>query len=378
MKILIVSHEFPPVGGGGANACYFLSREFVKMGHEIEIVTVDFNDLPEEENNNGVLIRRVKAKRKHKEHCSFMEMLDFLVKATPLCMKLHKENSYDICLTFFGIPSGPIGYLLKKRYNLPYIIRFGGGDVPGFQDRFTTVYKILGPAIKTIWRNADSLVANSEGLRKMALDYYSKKDFEVIYNGVDTDYYRPSEDKNSEDINILFVSRLIERKGLKFIIPEVKRILENTTKKIRFTVVGDGPYRETLENMVKENELEDYFFFEGQKNREEILPYYQDGDIFILPSKKEGMPNVVLEAMACGLPVIISPCQGAPELVSDNGYICETDGFADKIIELINDDSKRREMGKKSKERIDNLFGWNRTASSYIEIMNRILDKQDV
>ncbi len=72
---------------------------------------------------------------------------------------------------FFGIPSGPLGLYLKRKYEIPYVIRFGGGDIPGFQDRFSVIYKLIGPAIKAIWRNSDALVVNSSGLRKMALDY---------------------------------------------------------------------------------------------------------------------------------------------------------------------------------------------------------------
>ena len=71
--------------------------------------------------------------------------------------------------------------------------------------------------------------------------------------------------------------------------------------------------------------------FVGQKNKKEIVPFYQNADLFILPSAKEGMPNVVLEAMACGLPIIMTPCEGSKELVQDNGYILLTSEMGEKI-----------------------------------------------
>ena len=103
------------------------------------------------------------------------------------------------------------------------MIRFGGGDVPGFQERFTKVYKVIAPAIKLIWKKADALIANSQGLKDMALDFYNKKPFDVIPNGVDTEVFYPSVKEESDEFKILFVSRLIERKGLQFIIPQLKK-----------------------------------------------------------------------------------------------------------------------------------------------------------
>lgn len=241
MKILAISHEFPPIGGGGANACYFLTKGFVEKGHEVTLVTANYQGMPESEIVNGVRVIRVNSKRAHKEHCSFKEMLSYLLKAYPVANKLQKRENFDVCLVFFGIPSGPIGYMLKKKYKLPYVIRFGGGDVPGFQERFTKVYKIIAPAIKLIWKKADALIANSQGLKDMALDFYNKKPFDVIPNGVDTEVFYPSVKEESDEFKILFVSRLIERKGLQFIIPQLKKIQDSTEKSVKLIVVGDGP-----------------------------------------------------------------------------------------------------------------------------------------
>lgn len=237
MKILMISHEYPPIGGGGANACMYLAREYAKVLHDVTIVSVWYEGQLETEDSYGIHIIRVKSKRRYKEHCSFLEMTDYLYKAWPIVKRLEKEHHFDICQVFFGIPSGPIGYALRKKYGVPYIIRFGGGDIPGFQDRFAVLYKMLGPFLKVIWSNADALIANSEGLKKLAVDFYDKKTIDVIYNGVDTNKFYPiikSENGYSTDnkiIKILFVSRLIERKGLQFIIPKLKEIEKKSQKK---------------------------------------------------------------------------------------------------------------------------------------------------
>ena len=78
MNILVVSHEFPPIGGGGANACLFLTRGYVQAGHKVTLVTVWYEGLKERENLDGVEIIRVRSKRAHKEHCSFQEMFSYI------------------------------------------------------------------------------------------------------------------------------------------------------------------------------------------------------------------------------------------------------------------------------------------------------------
>lgn len=370
-KILAVSHEFPPIGGGGANACYYLTKGFAEKGYEVTLVTANYQNLPEDEIQNGVRILRVNCKRSHMEHCSFSEMMSFLMKAKPVVKELAKKERFDLCLVFFGIPSGPLGYYLKKKYHIPYIIRFGGGDIPGFQERFKTIYQLLAPMIRKIWREAEARIANSDGLRQMALDFCDKYPFLVIPNGVDTERFTPGVKKNRDYLEILFVSRLIERKGLQFVIPELKSFQEGTSKKIKLVVVGDGPYRQELERIASEHQVNDMISFEGQKSKDEIVPYYQNADIFILPSKKEGMPNVVLEAMSCGLPIVMTPCQGAKELIDGNGYVSEISGFAEKVKELVQDDDLRNHMGKRSRELAEKQFGWQATRDAYIELIHR-------
>ena len=372
MKILAISHEFPPIGGGGANACYFLTKGFVEKGHEVTLITANYQGMPEDEIVNGVHIIRVNSLRAHKEHCSFKEMLSYLLKAYPVANKLQKKNKYDVCLVFFGIPSGPIGYLLKKKYKLPYVIRFGGGDVPGFQERFTKVYKLIAPAIKMIWKNADALIANSQGLKDMALEFYDRKPFEIIPNGVDTQVFYPIEREGSREFRILFVSRLIERKGLQFIIPRLKEIQDSTEKNVKLIVVGDGPYRGTLEQIAEENNVSNMIEFVGQKGKDEIVSFYQNADLFILPSAKEGMPNVVLEAMACGLPIIMTPCEGSKELIDGNGVIASIDNIVGNIIDLLQNDEKRRGFSRESVKRSRKNFSWQGVVDDYEKEIMRV------
>ncbi|MBD5469532.1 MAG: glycosyltransferase family 4 protein [Lachnospiraceae bacterium] len=379
MKILIISHEYPPLGGGGANACFFLARQFAQSGNDVDILTAMYEGLPKtEKTETGVKIYRVKCKRKNKEKSSFAEMLSFLCSAWRKAEKMARENHYDKCLTFFGIPSGPIALHLKRKYGLPYVVRFGGGDIPGAQKRFKYVYAVVSPILRTIWREADALIANSEGLKKRAQRFEKRYEISIIENGVDDQFFCPLEEKAEGDIlKILFVSRLIEGKGLQFVIPKVKdinaQVAQKGKKGIELLIVGDGPYRTILEKITKENEVEDLVRFEGRKNKDEVREYYRNADLFILPSLSEGMPNVVLEAMATGLPIVMTPCEGSKELINGNGIISKVEEFDKALVEMCISDDKRKIMGQTSRKLVEEHFRWKVSAQKYLFLMNEIL-----
>lgn len=373
MNILIVSHEYPPVGGGGANACLYLAKNYAALGHGVTILTARFRELPPEEEQDNVHIIRVRALRKKEDKSTFLEMFSFLCSAWLKVGRIVRKEKYDVCQIFFGIPSGPIGLFLKKKYGIPYVIRFGGGDIPGAQKRFSFIYKLLSPAIHSIWKNADALVANSTVLQQKALRFESKYAIDIISNGVDSDFFTRTKAESKlgtgvsdKQINVLFVSRLIQGKGLQYIIPEMKRINLACGKKVLLTIAGDGPYRGELERITSESAVESYVAFVGRKTKEELYQYYSNADLFILPSESEGMPNVVLEAMAMGLPILMTPCGGSKELIADNGRVEPIERFVDTLIELCNDEQGRIYMGKQSERLARTKFGWQEKAKEYI------------
>ncbi len=372
MKILIISHEYPPIGGGGANACLNLAREYGEAGHKVNIVTAWYKGTDEHSSEGNVTIHRVKSRRACVDHSSFSEMFDFLIKAKPFVDKLEKEEHFDICQIFFGIPSGPLGLYLKKKYELPYVIRFGGGDIPGAQKRFAFIYKALSPAIKSIWENAATLVANSRGLKERAEKFYNKKEIKIIPNGVNL-LKAPEQEviKNEDEIVLLFVSRLIEGKGVQDIIPlmpEISKECQEAGKKVLLRIVGDGPYREELERISLETMADRLVEFIGQKNKDELSQFYMGADIFVFPSRSEGMPNAVLEAMAYGLPIIMTPCEGSEELIHGNGYICHVDKIKDRITELCLSTSLREKMGVESMRLAQDYFSWGKAANGYLDL----------
>ncbi|MCR5502351.1 MAG: glycosyltransferase family 4 protein [Lachnospiraceae bacterium] len=383
MKILMISHEYPPVGGGGANICIHLSKEFALKGHQVDIVSIWFEgeeDVTRKTFGNGsVNIYRLHSKRKSVAQSSFAEMFDYIRKALPFSKRLEKEQHYDICFAMFAIPGAPVAWVLKKKFHLPYIIQFGGGDVPGFQDRFKIIYKFLGPAEKVLWKNAGALISNSDGLKEMAEKFYRKKEILVIYNGADhIDLPADLEEtKHKEyDFTILFAHRLIRRKGLQLFLPQMKELAEKAKadgKKVRLIVVGDGPCKQEYEDTVRELGITDVVEFTGQKSKDELPSYFLMADVFILPSYKEGMSNVVLEAMSYGLPILMTPCEGSKELIDGNGFAIPAEAFGDHALRLMRDKDLRISFGKRSQALIDEKFLWSELADSYLTLFEKTI-----
>src|SRR5690606_9948072 len=127
MRILILNSEYPPVGGGAGNASAHIAMQLAKMGHQISVVTSQFRGLPHEEQDGLIALHRVPSLRRRQDRSTPLEQMIFLLSATLRCMKLIPRFQPDAVLAFFGIPSGMVAWLIKKRYGIPYVVSLRGG-----------------------------------------------------------------------------------------------------------------------------------------------------------------------------------------------------------------------------------------------------------
>ncbi len=98
-------------------------------------------------------------------------------------------------------------------------------------------------------------------------------------------------------------------------------------------------------------------------------------DLFVLPSLSEGMPNVVLEAMASGLAIVMTPCEGSRELVTDNGIIASLDGFSEALLRVCVDEEERIRMGHNSLRRVEAHFRWESIGERYLSVLGDSVEK---
>jgi len=376
MRILMINYEFPPIGGGGGNVTHYISKNLAQGGHDVQVVTSRFRDLPKYEELDGFKVHRVPVLRKSADVCGVHEMFTFVVSASLYSLRLVKDFHPDVVHVFFGIPSGPVAYLLKKLYNLPYIVFLGGRDVPRPNPDppfYRLVYGLLKPAIRSIWGNSRAVVACSEGLREMALKTDSHANIHVVPDGVDLSRFHPvKRDARPESVRILGIGRLIPRKGFDCLIRSLPEVMRLTDRDFCVEIVGDGPLRGDLTRLAEKLGVERKVTFAGAVPYEHLDEKYQQADVFVLSSHAEGMPLVVLEAMASGLPIVATQVQGIEALVRQNvnGYLfspADHRSLGKHLAAIIDDDAVRPRMGRESAV-IVRKYDWANITEQYLHI----------
>ena len=163
MRILMMCYEFPPIGGGGAGVVRGLSAQLVRMGHEVDVVTMRYRGLPKRELVDGVDVHRVPCVRLSTSWCTMAEQATYLATVVPYAVKLARRRYYDINHTHFIFPDGLAAMSLRRIVGLPYMITSHGSDVPGFNPhRFLLAHRTLAPVWRQVVAGAEQIVCPSE------------------------------------------------------------------------------------------------------------------------------------------------------------------------------------------------------------------------
>lgn len=374
MNILMLNYEFPPIGGGAANAHLRLLRQYADMSDlRVDVLTsAPKPGVVVEEFSENITIHKVGIHKKHLHFWRKSEVIEWLFKAKPHYRRLLRENDYDMVHAFFGFPTGWLCYRTANR--MPYIISLRGSDVPGQHARLQLEYKILAPVFRAIWRNAAALVACSEGLKDRALRFLPSASIDVIPNGVETDRFHPAQAGATADkLRLLTVGRLSATKRVEMLIDAVE-ILHADGVKLHLTVAGGGQLEPALKETVSQRKLGEIVEIAGRIDPENMPQVYRESDIFVSATAQEGMSNAMLEAMASGLPVITTRCEGVEELITDNGVIVErasAEEIAGAVRNLADKPQERREMAVAARSRAEQ-FTWSRSAREYLALYERL------
>jgi len=373
MHILILNSEYPPIGGGASNASAQIAAQLVKLGQQVTVLTAAYKEFPREEVVDGVRVLRLPGLRSQPDRSTTGEQIVFMLSAALLGLWRVRRLRPDGVLAFFGAPSGVAAWFWSYFLRLPYLVSLRGGDVPGFRPYdFARQHRLLGPLLRRVWRRAGAVVANSEGLRALGLAFEPQVAIQVIPNGVDLESFSPGE-RPWEPPRLLFVGRIVYQKGLDLLF---SALAQSKIKDWRLTLAGDGPRLEQLRQQAKALGIEGQVQFLGWQSRERLPEIYRQANLFVYPSRHEGMPNAVLEAMASGLPVLATRIAGNEELVSEGTGILappeDATALAAALRTLLADPKLRQRLGAAARKRVAEAYSWPRVAQAYLQLMRKI------
>jgi len=368
MRILMTSYEFPPIGGGGAAVVAGMARELVASGHEIDLVTMSFQDHPREEMVDGVRLYRVPCLRKAKHSCTTPEAFSYLAGAMPTIHRLLTKHRYDVGHAHFILPDGLLAWQAKRYSGLPYVITAHGSDVPGYNPhRLRAAHQMVRPVWKAVVHGASRVICPSEILEQLVqAQRPAPLKTVVIPNGLQVDSYSP----RPLSPRVLVVTRMLERKGVQYVL----EALAGTAVAAEVNIVGDGPYLPELRRRAEALHSPARFWGWLDNRSPELRDIYQSSGIFVLPSEAENFPIVLLEAMAAGLAIVTTAGTGCAEVVGDAGILVpvrDSRAIGRALKRLVEDDTLRRRLGAAARKRIEDNFTWRAVARRYVEEYQR-------
>ncbi|MGY1529471.1 glycosyltransferase family 4 protein [Luteimonas sp. A649] len=231
--------------------------------------------------------------------------------------RLRRER-YDLLFASWGYPDAVGTARLAGTLGLPYVVKVHGSDL-----NVQANYRLRRPQIAAALRGARAVVTVSSALADKARALGAAKDrVHLLYNGVDGACFRPGDQATARDALglqsdarlVLYVGNLKQSKGCLDLLEAFPAVLARHPR-ARLAFVGSGPAGPVLERRARQLGVADRVQLAGARPHEELPAWMQAADLLSLPSHNEGVPNVVLEAMACGLPVVASDVGGIPEVL---------------------------------------------------------------
>jgi glycosyltransferase involved in cell wall biosynthesis len=375
----MLNNEFPPVGGGTGTVNHAL---LLRWAQQTDLYIDQVTGAPGKESSVEQLGKRIKIYRLpigrgDIHHASNRELLSFGAKALLQGLRLHLARRYDLCFAWSALPAGWSALALSRLTSLPYLVRVCGPDIPGFEERYGSLYPLLTPVIKSIWRGARCVVAKCAGEAEMIHAVDPKMPVTLVPNGVDLAGFQTANlASRSAPLRLICVARLIERKGQHHLIQAFQQLCTQGFD-ARLDLVGAGDARQNFQALADHLGVGERVRFLGYIPREEISKYYAAADVFVLASYNEGMSVATLEAMASGLPIVVTRTGGTTELVVEgvNGLTFawgDVHRLAQHLHHLAADRDLVRRMGIASRQRAA-LFSWEAAASHYVDLFHLLM-----
>jgi glycosyltransferase involved in cell wall biosynthesis len=379
MKIALLSEKYTPDIGGLAISTERLARLLSSAGHEVQVFSPTINLSPSEKRTltlNSVSVTRFGA---HKR------IDDTLADWFELIIEQHRQNSFDVLHAYFLTQAGFVATYTGKYLNLPSVISIRGNDIERAvfdPSKFSHVMYAL--------QNASTVTTNAIELVNRAKAFFDREVI-LIPNGINSEHFKPMTRNEGleealglkgkakdERIPIIgFAGELREKKGLKTLLSAYAQICK--IRPAALLIVGQvrlGEDQQAVDEFQALNP-DSQIIVTGSTSHNDLPAYYSLMDVFVHPSLRDGMPNALLEAMACEKPVIATPVGGMLDVVKDreNGIfvpVNDSDGLATTIIELLNNAEQKSRLGKAARQSIIDCFSPQKELEGNLDVYRKL------
>jgi len=371
----MLTSQFPPNSAGTGNYVHNISRKLVQKGHHVTVITRGSFKNIERQIVHGINVFRV----------PFIPIYPFHVSIHGLFVnELVKKLEPQLNIVHSHIPFPP-----PVKTSLPSVTtvhtpmrtharHYEETDLSAIAEKLqsTFCYRMEREII-----NRSDLITTVSHTVPFELSEYgvNPDDVVVIGNGVNEETFKPGEGNrnNSQYRYVLYSGRLGFGKGLFDLIKCAEKLCA-AQPDLKFILAGDGPLRARLEEDASALGLQKNIIFLGRVDEDRLVPLYQNATVFVLPSHYEGLPTVLLEAMACGVPPVATAISGNSEVISSrvNGILVPTkdpDMLAAGISDLLSDENLREEMGDAARRTIEESYTLERVCQNLLSCYNQVL-----
>lgn len=367
-RVCLVTHYFPPHKGGIEQVSFEQSKRLTEMGYQIDVLTSKY----EGRDTNpvkGIKIYHYPSLNVAKRFGVPYPIISFkaykmFTKHIAKCDLVHAHGHVYMSSYLAG--------MVAKRLKKPFIVTQHNTFID-YRSFLNIVEELNDQVIgKPVLKQADRITTVSKETMKYVLRLGADKTkTQVIYNGVDIDTFRPANKQESRTKLglpknrkiVLSVRRLVYKNGLGTLIESVPKVAQQHPD-VLFVLAGKGPSRKLIEDRIKELGISRNIKLAGFVPDELLPAYYDAADIFMLPSASgEGLPLVLLEAMACGVPVIATAVGGTPEILkhNKNGILVpplNAEAMAEATSKLLSKTERATTLGEEARRNVEDNYTW--------------------
>ena len=374
MKTISLLHPFSAqaIGLNESDLYYYHSkphekalRVLQKEGYKISIDYFTGKSLPYKKNISGVTknfwaVTKPMFVKRHvwrKQHSIFHYVHNLVV---PPELTIINMSGHGSAYVF------KLAKLLNKK-NKPYVAMIGGLNV-SYTNNALQYY-----------HNAHHVIVHTQ-VQKNSLkkqDGFKNITIEVMPLGVDTALFKPKLNTYN-NMQLLYVGRISRLKQIEKTIESLNYIVNVKMENVQLHIIGpssDLSYLNELKLLVSKFDLDNHVTFVGSLKQEELIPYYQNASLLLLPSKHESFGMVMVEAMACGTPVIALKGAGGPDEIIENGlngFLCEASGFNQKVYKVISSKTLLLELSTNSRKLAERKWSLEHTTNCFRKTINNV------